>query len=189
MHIFLLLCLVFFPVMITGDKIVWKFSKIKNVSKIQTKYRSNSIAMTTGEEHLSNVNRIRYVSRVMYDGTAFKGWQEQKSTLNIRTVQGMIGKQLSSRFNTPIRVTGASRTDLGVHARGQAVHFDLPEAYDDLKHLEFTLNRMLPDDVRLFNIAAVPLGTQEQVQYGEPWHSTKSAIGKLYVYRFVYTYA
>eukprot|EP00596_Hydrurales_sp_CCMP1899_P004210 CAMPEP_0119046234 /NCGR_PEP_ID=MMETSP1177-20130426/45275_1 /TAXON_ID=2985 /ORGANISM="Ochromonas sp, Strain CCMP1899" /LENGTH=251 /DNA_ID=CAMNT_0007019109 /DNA_START=294 /DNA_END=1049 /DNA_ORIENTATION=+ len=104
--------------------------------------------------------------------------------MSIRTVQAIIAKQLSARFNTPIRVTGASRTDLGVHARGQAVHFDLPKACDDLQNLEFTLNRMLPDDVRLFGMAAVPMGTQQQVQQGEPWHSTKSAIGKLYVYRF-----
>jgi hypothetical protein len=176
--LYLVLCL-------TGDQVLTTSSRIKNVSKIVAKNRLNALRMITGEEHLSNSNRIRYVSRVMYDGSSFKGWQEQRSSMTIRTVQAIIGKQLSSRFNTPIRVTGASRTDLGVHARGQALHFDLPKPCDDLKYLEFTLNRMLPDDVRLFNIADVPLGTLLQVQQGEPWHSTKSAIGKLYVYRYI----
>ena len=86
-------------------------------------------------------------------------------------------------FN-PISCTGASRTDLGVHARGQAIHFDLPEPCEDLTHLEFTLNRMLPDDVRVFNISSAPLGTEEQVKTEDMWHATKSATGKLYTYRF-----
>lgn len=128
--------------------------------------------------------RFRYVSRVMYDGTGFKGWQTQDDGRKVRTVQEMIGKSLTTRFNSPISCTGASRTDLGVHARGQAIHFDLPQPCEDVLHLEFTMNRMLPDDVRLFNMTAVPLGTAMQVRDEDMWHATKSATGKLYVYRF-----
>ena len=141
-------------------------------------------AMSVGEKVIFRHARFRYVSRVMYDGTGFKGWQTQDSDRKIRTVQEMIGRQLTTRFNTNISCTGASRTDLGVHARGQAIHFDLPEPCSDLTHLEFTLNRMLPDDVRVFNMSAAPLGTQNQIEDEEKWHATKSAIGKLYVYRF-----
>ena len=83
----------------------------------------------------------------MYDGTGFKGWQTQDTDKVVRTVQEMIGKQLCTRYDTKITVVGASRTDLGVHARGQALHFDLPKECEDLKYLEFQMNRMLPDDV------------------------------------------
>ena len=133
----------------------------------------------------------RYVARVMYDGTSFRGWQDQaveksREGTRIRTVQGVLTKQLSSRFNKKVTCTGASRTDLGVHSRGQAIHFDVwnQAVCEDLPHLEYCLNRMLPDDVRIFNVSAAPLGKTEQVMIGEPWHATKSATGKLYVYRF-----
>lgn len=142
------------------------------------------MAMSVGEKVLFHQKRFRYVSRVMYDGTGFKGWQTQDTDRRIRTVQDMISRQLTTRFNSNISCTGASRTDLGVHARGQAIHFDLPEPCSDLTHLEFTLNRMLPDDVRVFNVSAAPLGNQNQIEDNEIWHATKSAVGKLYVYRF-----
>jgi tRNA pseudouridine38-40 synthase len=102
----------------------------------------------------------------------------------VRTIQGTIGAQLTKRFGTQISVSGAGRTDFGVHARGQVVHFDLPQPAADLRKLEYTLNRMLPDDIRLYNMSVVPPGNKEQVAKGEPFHATKSAIGKLYVYRF-----
>lgn len=127
--------------------------------------------------------RHRYVARVMYDGTGFRGWQEQLGA-NMRTVQGVVSHRLSKRFNTVVRATGASRTDLGVHARGQAIHFEIPEPCNDLEKLEYTINRMLPDDVKLFNISNMPIGTPEQEIAGEPWHATASATGKLYLYRF-----
>ena len=133
----------------------------------------------------------RYVARVMYDGTSFRGWQDQaieksREGTKIRTVQGVLTKQLSSRFDKKVTCTGASRTDLGVHSRGQAIHFDVwnQAVCEDLRHLEYCLNRMLPDDVRIFNISSIPLGKTEQVQIGEPFHATKSSTGKLYVYRF-----
>ena len=65
-----------------------------------------------------NPGRIRYVARVMYDGTAFRGWQDQAGS-NLRTVQGLVTATLTKRFNTKVPVTGAGRTDYGVHARGQ----------------------------------------------------------------------
>lgn len=143
-----------------------------------------AVAMTVGEKVFFRQDRFRYVARAMYDGTGFKGWQTQDDGRKVRTVQEMIGRQLSTRFNTKISVTGASRTDLGVHARGQALHFDLPQPCDDLRYLEFAMNRMLPDDVRVFNISAAPAGTVNQTRDDDLWHATKSATAKLYVYRF-----
>lgn len=120
-------------------------------------------------------DRLRYCARVMYDGYSFRGWQEQPES-TARTVQGVLNHRLSKRFGQKIKAVGAGRTDFGVHARGQAIHMDLPPV-DDLKKLEFVLNRLLPDDIRLFNLSTAPL-TQPR------WHATSSAIGKLYSYRF-----
>lgn len=121
-------------------------------------------------------DRLRYCSRVMYDGSGFRGWQDQKGSS--RTVQETLRHRLGQRFDMSVRVVGASRTDQGVHARGQAVHFDLPQAVPvDTSRLEFVLNRLLPDDIRVFNVSLAPPGARL-------WHATSSARGKLYSYRF-----
>ena len=65
--------------------------------------------------------RYRYASRVAYDGTSFKGWQDVQDA-KLRTIQGTLNDALSRRFNTSVKVTGASRTDKGVHSRGQVLY-------------------------------------------------------------------
>ena len=170
----------------------------------QYKIVNNNLIYSNKIEYNDYVNELRegritrIASRVQYDGTDFKGWQEQEK--NIRTIQGTLSTVLSKRFNVNSRIVviGASRTDFGVHSRGQAIHFDLNEnmmktiennnendVKDNLKHLEYTLNRMLPDDLKLFNMSIAPLhGTNNQISSNELWHARKSAIGKLYSYRF-----
>ena len=58
---------------------------------------------------------------IEYDGTAFSGWQIQK---NDPSVQACLEKALTSVADHPVRVVCAGRTDAGVHALGQVVHFD-----------------------------------------------------------------
>lgn len=142
-------------------------------------------------------NRIRYVARVLYDGTSFNGWQDQGDLAGRRTVQGTINTKLSRRFDRKITAVGAGRTDRGVHASGQVIHFDMTEPLEDIPLFEYAFNRMLPTDIRLYNTTkaarvidrsivvdeAVP-GNAEQVSVSEIFHATKSAVGKLYVYRF-----
>jgi len=86
-----------------------------------------------------------------------------------------------------IHVTGSSRTDWGVHARGQAFHFDLPkaiadtvmESQSDHEKLAYTMNRLLPSDIKLYNISKAPIVP------GEPFfHAIASATGKHYSYTF-----
>lgn len=119
----------------------------------------------------------------MYDGTRFKGWQDQDDPKQ-RTIQGTIGNEFAKRFGISMRVTGASRTDMGVHSHGQAIHFDTPMIIDDTKHFEYYMNRLLPHDIKIYNTTIAPPGNPDQVLINEPWHATKSANGKLYSYRF-----
>ena len=82
----------------------------------------------------------RYLLTVAYDGTAYCGWQAQK---NGPSVQETLEEALSRLLGHFTRVTGASRTDAGVHALGQRAHFDADTGIPAEK-LPFALNTMLP---------------------------------------------
>jgi len=65
---------------------------------------------------------MRIALGIEYDGSDFAGWQLQAS--GVRTVQGAVEQALSTVADRPVRVACAGRTDAGVHATGQVVHFD-----------------------------------------------------------------
>lgn len=98
------------------------------------------------------MQRIRLT--VEYDGTHYGGWQLQK---NAPTVQGELERALSQLTGRSIRVTGASRTDAGVHARGQVAHFDSPVNIPPEK-FSYALNTHLPPDIRVRDSCAAPEG-------------------------------
>lgn len=129
--------------------------------------------------------RERYVSRVMYDGTDFYGFQSNPPLL---TIQGALGDVLTRRLGNSqlIMPKAAGRTDQGVHARGQVVHFDVPGGgiTDDLGYIQSTFNRMLPESICMYNLTSAPPGTREQQEANELFHATKSAIAKRYIFRF-----
>lgn len=140
-----------------------------------------------GRLYDEGLTRHRYVARVSYDGTAYRGWQQQ-SQPRTKTIQGTINQNLSKRLSREVRITGAGRTDQGVHAKGQGIHFDLfDHEYlnpDSIPNFQFKLNQMLPTDIRVYNMSLAPPGTVEQMLTGDPFHATKSAIGKKYIYRY-----
>ncbi len=68
---------------------------------------------------------VRIRMRMAYDGSGFSGWATQPGR---RTVQGSLEEALGLLFRRQVRTAVAGRTDAGVHARGQVVHFDLTEA-------------------------------------------------------------
>ena len=78
-----------------------------------------------------------------YDGTAFAGWQLQPG---LRTVQGVLEETLGRLHGVPIRVTGAGRTDAGVHARGQAVGVTVAPHWEP-QRLRRVMNQQLPADL------------------------------------------
>ena len=90
-----------------------------------------------------------------YDGTAFHGWAVQPG---LRTVQGELQAALATILRVEaVPVVCAGRTDAGVHARGQVVHFDVEEA-PDLERLVRRLNGVLTADVRVRRAAVAPAG-------------------------------
>ena len=107
---------------------------------------------------------------VEYDGTNYAGWQRQANAL---AVQQVIEEALRRLTGEPIVLHGASRTDAGVHALGQSVHFDTDSRIPGDK-FSFALNTMLPPDIRVSASEDAPEG----------FHARFSTVGKRYRYLF-----
>jgi tRNA pseudouridine38-40 synthase len=114
--------------------------------------------------------RIRLT--VAYDGTAYAGWQVQPDAA---TVQGALEAVLQRTTGKEVRVTGAGRTDAGVHAEGQVCHFDAPEEDEKSGPEEWSrrFNALLPADIRVLAAAST----------GPDFHARYHAIRKTYRYQ------
>lgn len=88
---------------------------------------------------------------VQYDGTAYHGWQKQPG---VPTLQGTLEEALAQLTGKSIEIVGSSRTDAGVHARGQVAHFDL-ESPIPTENLPRALNALLPDDIAVIQAEQV----------------------------------
>ncbi|MDR1599149.1 MAG: tRNA pseudouridine(38-40) synthase TruA [Oscillospiraceae bacterium] len=114
------------------------------------------------------VRRVRLT--LAYDGAGYAGWQRQVNGL---AVQEVVEDALSKLTGEQVKATGASRTDAGVHALGQAAHFDTSTRVPDGK-IPLALNTLLPPDIRAV--------TAETVDGG--FHARFHAKAK--VYRYMY---
>lgn len=95
----------------------------------------------------------RYFMRLAYRGEPFHGWQTQPGAV---TVQQTIEEALSRVLRTPLKITGAGRTDAGVNARMMIAHFDLPEPLDvPVKRLIGALNALTGRDIAIYDIYPV----------------------------------
>lgn len=106
-----------------------------------------------------------------YDGTNYCGWQVQK---NGETIEGVLNRELSALFGEPIQVTGASRTDSGVHALGNVAVFDT-ESRMPAEKISYALNSRLPEDIRI----------QKSMEVAADFHPRKRACRKYYEYRIL----
>lgn len=120
----------------------------------------------TPAEQNQTSHRLRM--RVSYDGTGYRGWQLQPDQ---PTVQGELEKALQRITGEQIRVTGAGRTDAGVHATGQVAHFDTTAKLTP-EVLERALNALLPRSVRVGGLRVAP----------PDFHARYSAVWKIYRY-------
>lgn len=102
---------------------------------------------------------MRYFIELQYNGKGYCGWQRQ---LNDKTVQQAIEQALSTLLRQPTEITGAGRTDSGVHSLYYVAHFDIENNDDnsitDVAQLLYKLNIILPHDISIFNITAVEEG-------------------------------
>lgn len=110
----------------------------------------------------------RYKAVVSYDGTEYAGYQIQVGS---RTVQEELEKAIERVSRQKVRVFCSGRTDQGVHARGQVIHFDL-EGKVDTRKFSYGLNSVLPEDVRVVSVKRT----------GADFDARMSASGKEYRY-------
>ena len=106
---------------------------------------------------------------IAYDGSDFHGWQLQPG---LPTIQGALHDAIRQITQEPITIHGASRTDAGVHALGQAAHFKTHSTLD-AQEIQRGLNALLPPTVRV-------VAAQE---VGQDFHARWLAQGKTYRYR------
>ena len=91
---------------------------------------------------------MRFFIEISYKGTNYHGWQVQP---NATSIQSEINKALSTILNIKTKVTGAGRTDTGVHAKQMFAHFDYLQELDINESIS-RLNRVLPADIVIHNI-------------------------------------
>jgi tRNA pseudouridine38-40 synthase len=122
----------------------------------------------------SGFRRLRI--NIAYDGTAFFGWATQPDQ---RTIQDLVEEAVARISRGDVESVVAGRTDAGVHATGQVIHIDLPDAVfaDGLTYrdLRYKLNRILDEDVRIMEISDAPKG----------FHARFSALRRIYTYKIL----
>ncbi len=110
----------------------------------------------------------KYRITLAYEGTAYGGWQVQPNAI---TIQELLQKNIAIFLQEEVIITGAGRTDAGVHALGQVAHFQAEKKFD-LGRFRHSINRMLPPDIRILDIQKAH----------SLFHARNSASGKVYYY-------
>lgn len=89
---------------------------------------------------------------VAYDGSYFKGWQDNHKDL---TIEAVLRKEIETIQRHPIELQAASRTDAGVHAEGQVVTFKTPHLKKHPSQFLLSLNFLLPRSIRILDVSFV----------------------------------
>ena len=105
---------------------------------------------------------------IQYEGSHYSGWQRQK---NANTVQEILEKALLKISHHIVKTFAAGRTDAGVHASGQVVHFDI-DCVIPGQNYAVLLNSLLPSSIRIL----------ESIEVKDSWHACYSAVYRHYRY-------
>ena len=105
------------------------------------------------------MKRVKLI--VAYDGTNYCGWQVQPNGI---TIEQVLNENLSKLLGEEITVTGASRTDSGVHSMGNVAIFDT-ETRMPADKISFALNQRLPADIVVQDSCEVPLDWHPSYQW------------------------
>jgi tRNA pseudouridine38-40 synthase len=153
---------------------------------------SGASTVATLETPIPDPIGVRYRARLAYHGASFAGFQLQ-TRKDQRSVQGVLENSLQRSFGIVtgeriIKVHGASRTDAGVHARGQVVHFDAPATTPSLlQDVQRSLDYCLPDDVVVWDLQVAPTASAATVLKNNGasfrWSVLFHSKAKRYVYR------
>lgn len=138
----------------------------------QEKVGKHALRVETGireERNGIKVKRVRLT--VAYDGTNYRGWQVQPNGI---TIEQVLNEKLSALLGEEIVVTGASRTDSGVHSLGNIAIFDTNTRMPAEK-ISFALNQRLPEDIVVQDSREVP----------SDWHPRYQNSRKTYEYRIL----
>lgn len=135
---------------------------------------------------------------IAYDGTNYKGWQIQNPTKekpegDKPTIQGMLTLAIGNLLkDDSIQLTGASRTDSGVHALGNVAVFDTDSTIPT-ENFPSAINSFLPEDIRVVKAEEVPAEFNPRFEPHEKVYEYKvdnspipSPMGRLYAYNFTY---
>ena len=125
----------------------------------------------------------RFKLTIAYRGTQYHGWQAQPVMETytgdppppgegIPTIQGILTRTITMVVRHPITLVGSSRTDTGVHAKGQIAHFDTPLSQIPTDGLRRAINAKLPGDILVRRIEPVP----------ETFDAIQSTVRKRYQY-------
>lgn len=114
----------------------------------------------------------RYALRIEYHGAPFAGWQRQE---NAFAVQSAIENALAKFIADAPTVTGAGRTDSGVHARAQVAHVDLDREWNTYRLGQAINQHLRPHPIAITAVAPV----------GEEFHARFSALNRTYLYRIL----
>ena len=113
----------------------------------------------------------RIMLTVAYDGTAYHGWQMQP---NGETIESVLNRCLSELLQEQVEVSGASRTDAGVHALGNLAVFDT-ETRIPADKIAYALNDRLPEDIRI----------QRSIEVADSFHPRYTESRKTYEYKIL----
>lgn len=116
---------------------------------------------------------LNYKLIVAYDGTAYKGWQDNHIAPSIEGALKAVIEQIQQHH---VQLLAASRTDAGVHAEGQVVTFEAHVLRKEPNEFLLSLNALLPPDIRVISIENVPT----------TFHPTLDAQSKEYHYRLCF---
>lgn len=101
---------------------------------------------------MEETDYVRYFMRLSYCGANYHGWQSQPNAV---TVQSTIEAALSTVMRTPIKITGAGRTDTGVNAKMMIAHFDVPSPIERSDGIVRALNSIVGKDIAIESISRV----------------------------------
>ena len=116
---------------------------------------------------------FNYLIKIEYDGTNFLGWQSQK---NGKTVQDKIEKVIKKILKSKIKITGAGRTDKGVHARAQFANFRFKKKIENRNKFLDSINFFLRKN--LISVTNIK-------EKGLEFHARHNAIERIYEYKII----